>query len=226
MKLTFYGHACFGLEIDGIFLLTDPFIRPNSLAQHIDIDTIKADYILLSHGHEDHVADALYLAEKNDAVIVSNFEIVNWFSAQGHAKGHPMNIGGKKDFASFSVKSVNAIHSSVLPDGTYGGNPGGFLIKAGGKCIYFAGDTALTSDMKLLGELEKIDLAILPIGDNFTMGIEDACHAAQFINCNKIIGMHFNTFPYIKIDSKQAVNYFKERKRELNLIEIGENLNI
>jgi L-ascorbate metabolism protein UlaG (beta-lactamase superfamily) len=226
MKLTYYGHACFGLEIDGISILLDPFISPNPLAKHIDINTIKADYILLSHGHEDHLADALYLAKKNDSIIVSNFEIVSWYSSKGHAKGHPMNIGGKKDFGAFSVKYVNAIHSSVLPDGSYGGNPGGFLIKAKEQCIYFSGDTALSSDMKILGEFEKIDLAILPIGDNFTMGIEDASIAAQFINCNKVIGMHFNTFPYIEIDTNYAVNYFKERKQELILVEIGENLDI
>ena len=137
-----------------------------------------------------------------------------------------MNHGGKKDFESFSVKYVNAVHSSVLPDGSYGGNPGGFIIKSNGKCIYFAGDTALHYDMKLIGELEQLDIAILPIGDNFTMGIEDACIASDFIKCKKVIGMHFDTFPYIEIDSNFAVNYFRERERELVLLEIGENLNI
>ncbi len=226
MKITFYGHACFGVELDGIFLLIDPFITPNKLADAIDINTIKADYILITHGHEDHVADALFLAQKNDATIVSNFEIVNWFAGKGHAKGHPMNHGGNKDFGEFSVKYVNAVHSSVLPDGTNGGNPGGFLVKFKGKCVYFAGDTALSYDMKLIGEFEQLDAAVLPIGDNFTMGIEDACIAAEFIQCNKIIGMHFNTFPYIEIDTEYAVEYFNKRNRELILLTIGENLNI
>ena len=206
--------------------MIDPFISPNPLAKHINLDSLKADYILLSHGHEDHIADAMYLAQKNNAIIVSNYEIVSWFELKGHKLGHPMNIGGKKDFGTFSVKSINAIHSSVLPDGSNGGNPGGFLIKTKGKCLYYSGDTALNSDMKLLGEFENIDVAILAIADNFTIGIEDASIAAQFINCNKIIGMHFNTFPYIEIDTKYAVNYFGEREQELIIMELGGNLNI
>jgi L-ascorbate metabolism protein UlaG (beta-lactamase superfamily) len=224
MKITFYGHACFGIEINGSFLLVDPFIRPNKLAKSIDIHQIKADYILITHGHEDHVADALYIAKKNDATIVSNYEIVNWFTEKGHDNGHPMNIGGNKDFGSFIVKSVNAIHSSVLPDGTYGGNPGGFLVKSNEKCVYFAGDTALTYDMKLIGEFERLTIAVLPIGDNFTMGIEDACIAAEFIKCDNVIGMHYDTFPYIEIDKEYAKKYFRERDRELNLLGIGETL--
>lgn len=226
MKITFYGHACFGIEVDGISILIDPFIRPNPLAKDVDIDTIKADYILISHGHEDHIADALYLAQQNNSILVSNFEIVNWFSEKGHSNGHPMNLGGKKDFGAFSVKYVNAVHSSALPDGTYGGNPGGFIIKTKSKSIYFAGDTALSMDMKLIGEYERLDAAILPIGDNFTMGIEDACIASDFVQCNMVIGMHYNTFPYIEIDSIYAVNYYREREKELILLEIGENLNI
>ena len=226
MKITFYGHACFGIDIDGISILIDPFIRPNPLAEKVDVDSIKADYVLISHGHEDHVADALYLAQKNDSILVSNFEIVNWFADKGHSNGHPMNIGGTKDFGTFSVKYVNAVHSSVLPDGKYGGNPGGFIIKTSSKSLYFAGDTALSMDMKLIGDYERLDAAILPIGDNFTMGIEDACIASDFIKCKKVIGMHFDTFPYIEIDSTYAVNYFREREKELVLLEIGENLNI
>jgi L-ascorbate metabolism protein UlaG (beta-lactamase superfamily) len=226
MKITFYGHACFGIEIDGVSIIIDPFIRPNELAKDIDIDAIKADYVLLTHGHEDHVADAMYLAQKNNSTIVSNFEIVSWFAKNGHEKGHPMNHGGNKDFGKFAVKYVNAVHSSVLPDGTYGGNPGGFILKTNNTSVYFAGDTALSMDMKLLGEFEKLDAAVLPIGDNFTMGIEDACIASDFIQCNKIIGMHFDTFPYIVIDKKYALDYFNERNKELILLEIGEKLNI
>lgn len=226
MNITFYGHACFGIEWEGNSLIIDPFIRPNELAKHIDIDSINADYILLTHGHEDHVADAMYLAQKNDATLISNFEIVSWFASNGHEKGHPMNHGGSKNFGNFSVKYVNAIHSSVLPDGSYGGNPGGFIVKANGKSVYFAGDTALTYDMKLIGEYEDLDAAVLPIGDNFTMGYEDACIAADFINCTKIIGMHFNTFPYIEIDTEKAVRHFKQKDRELVLLNIGEKLKI
>jgi L-ascorbate metabolism protein UlaG (beta-lactamase superfamily) len=226
MKITFYGHACFGIECEGVSMIIDPFIRPNELARNIDIDSIKVDYVLLTHGHEDHVADAMIIAQKNDASIVSNFEIVSWFAQQGHKKGHPMNLGGKKDFGKFELKYVNAVHSSVLPDGTYGGNPGGFIVKTTNKSVYFAGDTALNMDMKLIGEFEKLDAAVLPIGDNFTMGIEDACRAAQFIQCDKIIGMHYDTFPYIVIDKEYARDYFSKCNKELILLEIGEKLNI
>jgi len=226
MKITFYGHACFGIEVNGINLIIDPFIRPNKLAEKIDIDEIKADYILITHGHEDHVADALYLAQKNGAIIVSNFEIVSWFGKQGYEKGHPMNHGGKKDFGEFSVKYVNAIHSSVLPDGTYGGNPGGFVLEANGKSIYFAGDTALTYDMKLIAEEFELTAAVLPIGDNFTMGYEDAAKAAGFLSCNSIIGMHYNTFPYIEIDTEAAKNYFTNNEKDLILMDIGKNLEL
>lgn len=226
MNITFYGHACFGLEWDGNSIIIDPFISPNELAKDIDIDSIKANYVLLTHGHEDHVADAMYIASRNDATIVSNFEIVSWFASQGHKNGHPMNHGGSKNFGDFSVKYVNAVHSSVLPDGTYGGNPGGFIVKLNGKSFYFAGDTALSYDMKLIGDFEQIDVAILPIGDNFTMGYEDACIASDFIKCDKIIGMHYNTFPYIEIDTKKAQDYFKEKNKELVLLEIGEKLKI
>jgi len=224
MKITFYGHACFGLSFDDTTILIDPFIRPNALAAAIDIDQLKPDYILISHGHEDHVADALYLAQKNDATIVSNFEIVSWFGQQGHGNGHPMNHGGKKVFDNFSVKYVNAIHSSVLPDGTYGGNPGGFVIEADGKIVYFAGDTALTYDMKLIAEEFQLSAAILPIGDNFTMGYRDAAKAADFLSCDRIIGMHYDTFPYIEIDKSKAVEHFADYGRKLILMEIGTSI--
>ena len=226
MKITFYGHACFGIDIEGVKILIDPFITPNPLAKDIDVDSIEADYVLLSHGHEDHVADALSICQRTNAVLVSNFEIVSWYASKGHENGHPMNIGGRKDFGSFSLKYVNAIHSSVLPDGSYGGNPGGFIINANGKCIYFAGDTALNYDMKLIADYERLDLAILPIGDNFTMGYKDACIASKFVDCRKIVGMHYDTFPYIVIDKEEAIEHFKKREKELILLDIGETLNI
>ena len=226
MKIRFYGHACFEIDIEGLKILIDPFISPNPLAKDIDVDSIKADYVLISHGHEDHVADALSISQRNDAMIISNYEIVSWFAAKGHEKGHPMNHGGRKDFGDFSVKYVNAVHSSVLPDGAYGGNPGGFIINANGKSIYFAGDTALHYDMKLIADTERLDLAILPIGDNFTMGYKDACIAAKFIDCRKIVGMHYDTFPYIVIDKEEAKEHFEKREKELILLDIGETLNV
>lgn len=221
MKITYYGHACFLIETDKHKLLFDPFISFNELAKSVKLDEIECDYMLISHGHEDHVADAEQIAKRTGAKLVSNFEIVSWFEAKGIENNHPMNHGGSWKFDFGTLKYVNAIHSSVLPDGSYGGNPGGFVLKIDGKTIYFAGDTALHYDMKLLGEFENIDVAILPIGDNFTMGIDDAIIASNFIQCNEIIGMHYDTFPYIKIDKEEAVNAFQKAGKNLILMDIN-----
>lgn len=226
MELTYFGHSCFLLDTGTAKILFDPFITPNELAKHIDISTIHPNYILISHGHEDHVADALEIATQNEATIVSNYEIVTWFQGKGVAKGHPMNIGGQWNFDFGKVKYVNAVHSSVLPDGTYGGNPGGFIIQTNDKTIYFAGDTALNYDMKLLGEMYNIDYALLPIGDNFTMGTDEAIKAAEFIQCNNIIGMHYDTFGYIKINHKEAQKAFSKSGKNLTLLEIGKKINL
>ena len=226
MKVTYYGHACFGVETGSDTLLFDPFISHNELAKDIDVDSIKTDYVLLSHGHQDHVADAATIATNNDATLVSNFEVVSWFAQQGVEKGHPMNHGGSWNFDFGKVKYVNAVHTSSMPDGSYGGNPGGFVVTAGDKCFYYAGDTALTYDMKLLADSHSLDFAFLPIGDNFTMGIEDAVLASQFINCQKVIGMHYDTFGYIKIDHEAAVAAFAEVGVELILMDIGQTLEI
>ena len=221
MNVTYYGHACMGIEMNGTHLLFDPFIKDNKLAKEIDIDTIPADYIFLSHGHSDHVADAENIAKRTGAKIVSNFEIVSWFGKKG-IEGHPMNHGGKWKFDFGTVKYVSAIHSSVLPDGSYGGNPGGFVIWDDKKSFYFAGDTAVTFDMKLIPILcPKLDFAILPIGDNFTMGIDEAILASDFIECYKIIGCHYDTFGYIEIDHKSAHNAFANSGKELILLPIG-----
>lgn len=223
MKLTFYGHACFGVEIAGTHLLFDPFITPNEKAASIDIGSIKADYILLSHGHVDHVADAEAIAKNTGATIVSNFEIVSWFQNKGVEKGHPMNHGGKWKFDFGTVRYVNAVHSSVLPDGAYGGNPGGFVIETEAGNFYYAGDTALTMDMQLIPKQTKLDFAILPIGDNFTMGVEDAVMAADFVGCKKIVGMHYDTFGFIMVDHEAAAKAFSDAGCELTLLEIGES---
>lgn len=226
MQLKYYGHNCFSFELNGSTILTDPFISPNPLAKDIRVSDIKADYILLTHGHMDHVADAEEIARTNDATIISNFEIVSWYESKG-IKGHPMNHGGKWSFNFGTVKYVNAVHSSVLPDGTYGGNPGGFVISGDGMTFYVAGDTALTMDMKLIPmTCPELDFAILPIGDNFTMGIDDAVIASDFIECSKIIGCHFDTFGYIKIDHAKATSKFEEAGKELILLEIGQSLDI
>lgn len=221
MNITFYGHACFGIEINGKSILFDPFISPNELAKGIDIDSIKADYILVSHGHEDHVADVATIAKNTGAKIVSNFEIVTWFGKQGLENGHPMNHGGQWKFDFGTVKYVNAVHSSVLPDGSNGGNPGGFVIESSEGNFYYAGDTALTMDMQLIGRMHKLDFAILPLGDNFTMGVDDAVVASEFINCKKIVGMHYDTFGYIVIDKEAAKAKFADAGAELILLDIG-----
>lgn len=226
MEFTFFGHACFSVTIGGKNILFDPFISPNEKASSIDVNEIQADYILISHGHEDHVADVEVIAKRTGAKLVSNFEIISWFGSKGIENGHPMNHGGEWDFDFGKVKYVNAVHSSVMPDGAYGGNPGGFIVKNKDISFYYAGDTALHMDMKLIGEYDKLDFAVLPIGNNFTMGIDDAIIASDFIKCDKIVGIHYDTFGYIEIDHEDAKKKFTERGKELILLEIGQTIQI
>ena len=221
MKITFYGHASLAIQIKDIHILVDPFISPNEKASHIEVNSLKADYILVTHAHQDHIADVESIAKRTGAVVISNFEIVNHFGKLD-IEGHPMNHGGKWDFEFGTVKYVNAIHTSSFPDGSYGGQPGGFVIEGEHKNIYIAGDTALTYDMKLIPLQTKLDLAILPIGDNFTMGIDDAILASDFIECDKILGYHYDTFGYIEIDHEEAKRKFFEKDKDLMLLEIGE----
>lgn len=223
MNITYYGHSCFGIELSGKFLIFDPFISPNELANGIDATTIKADYILISHGHEDHIADAVTIAKRTGAKVICAFEIHTWLNKQGINNTHPMNIGGKCKFDFGNVKCVSAAHSSSLPDGSYGGSPMGFVIESTEGNFYFAGDTSLTYDMKLIGDYRSIDFAFLPIGDNFTMGVDNAIIAAEFIKCRQIIGMHYDTFEMIKIDKKEAVKKFTQAGNELILFNIGES---
>lgn len=224
MEVTYYGHACFAVKAGNHNLLFDPFITPNELAKHIKVNELACDYVFISHGHEDHLADAESILKRTNSTIVSNYEIATWFAAKGVKNYHPMNFGGQWNFDFGKVKFVKAEHSSVLPDGTCGGNPGGFIIKTKTGNFYYAGDTALHYDMKLIGEYEKIDFAVLPIGDNFTMGIDDAIRAADFIKCDKIIGVHYDTFPYIKINKEDAIKRFAAKGKELILLNIGGNV--
>lgn len=221
MNITFLGHASFLIEFGGKTLLFDPFITPNELAKDIDISNINPDYILLSHGHGDHIADVEQIATQSGAQIISNYEIVTHYGAKGF-KGHPLNHGGKWKFDFGMVKFVNAVHSSTFPDGSSAGHPGGFVIWNEKACFYYAGDTALTMDMKIIPmTCPKLDLAFLPIGDNFTMGYEDAVIAAKWIDCEKIIGFHFDTFGYIKVDHDKVKTTFAENSKEIILPEIG-----
>jgi len=225
MKITFLGHASLHIQIGTVNLLVDPFISGNPKAAHIDVNTLKADYILVTHAHQDHILDVETIAKLTGATIVSNFEIVSHFDKLG-IKGHPMNHGGSWEFDFGRVKYVNAIHTSSFPDGSYGGQPGGFVIEGEHKNIYIAGDTALTYDMKLIPLQTKLDLAILPIGDNFTMGIDDAIIAADFVECDKILGYHFDTFGYIEINHENAKRKFFENDKDLMLLDIGASIEL
>ena len=225
MKITFYGHASLGLEISGKHIIVDPYITANPKAAHIDINELKADYILVTHAHGDHVLDVEAIANRTGAVIVSNAEIATYYANKGF-KSHPMNHGGSWKFDFGNVKYVNAIHSSAFPDGTYGGNPGGFVIEGEHKNIYIAGDTALTYDMKLIPLRTKLDLAILPIGSNFTMDVEDAIIASDFVECDKILGIHYDTFGYIEINHDEAIRSFFNKGKDLMLLEIGSSIDL
>jgi len=226
MELTFYGHSTFLVRIAGKNILFDPFITPNELAKDIDIKSIPADYILVSHGHQDHVADVEAIAKNTGATVVSNFEVISWLQEKGVEHVHPMNHGGSKQFDFGKIKYVNAVHSSTMPDGSPGGNPGGFVISSEEKTFYYAGDTALTYDMKLIGEAFDIDFAFMPIGDNFTMGIDDAIKAADFVGTTKIIGMHYDTFPYIEIDEAEVKKVAEQAGIELRMLNIGEKITL
>jgi L-ascorbate metabolism protein UlaG (beta-lactamase superfamily) len=225
MKITFYGHSALGIEVKGKHLLIDPFISGNPKASHIDVNAIQADYILLTHAHQDHILDVEAIAKRTNAVIVSNWEIATYYGNKGF-QNHPMNLGGSWQFDFGTVKYVNAIHSSSFPDGTYGGNPGGFVIEGEHKNIYISGDTALTYDMKLIPLRTKLDLAIFPIGNNFTMDVEDAIIASDFVACDKILGVHFDTFGYIEINHDEAIKKFFEKGKDLMLLEIGDFIEI
>ncbi len=225
MKITFLGHASLVIEVANKHIIVDPFISGNELAKHIDINSLKADYILITHAHQDHILDVEAIAKRTGAKIVSNFEIVNHFETIG-ISGHPMNHGGSWQFDFGKVTYTNAIHTSSFPDGSYGGQPGGFILETKEGNIYIAGDTALTMDMKLIPMQTKLDLAILPIGDNFTMGIESAVIASDFVQCNKILGYHYDTFGYIEIDHKKAMDTFKKKDKELILLDIGNSVRV
>jgi len=225
MKITYLGHASLSIEIGGKHLLVDPFITANELAKSIDISTLKADYILITHAHQDHILDVETIAKRTNAKVISNYEIVMHF---GNLKidGHPMNHGGSWLFDFGKVTYTQAVHTSSFPDGSYGGQPGGFIIESKEGNVYIAGDTALTMDMKLIPMQTSLDLAILPIGDNFTMGIESAIIASDFVSCSKVLGYHYDTFGYIEIDHEKAIESFKKKNKELILLEIGGHISI
>ena len=207
IKISWYSHACFLIETDQSRLLIDPFLSDNPLASGT-ADNIQADYILVSHGHGDHLGDTINIAKRTGATVISNYEIQTWLAGQGIENTHPQHIGGGFDYPWGRVKLTIAQHGSMLPDGSYGGNPCGFLLYIEGKKIYHACDTGLFYDMKLIGE-EGIDLAILPIGDNFTMGPDDALRAVKLIEPQQVVPIHYDTFDVIRQDP----NAWAERVR-------------
>lgn len=224
MEITFLGHAALQIAAGESKILVDPFISGNEKTSNlIDVNTLKPDYILITHAHQDHMLDAESIAVRCGATIVSNYEIAMHYQKKG-IKVHPMNHGGHWSFDFGSLKYTNAVHTSSFPDGAYGGQPGGFIITSGKKQLYIAGDTALTMDMKLIPLSYKLDLAILPIGDNFTMGIADAVIASNFIECDTILGYHYDTFGYIEIDHNHAIKSFEKAGKKLHLLAIGESL--
>ena len=225
IKLTWYSHACFELDTGDSTLLTDPFITGNPLSP-IQADTLSPDFILVSHGHGDHVGDTVSIAQRSGATVITNFEIQNWLVGQGLENVHPQHIGGGFNYPWGRVKLTIAQHGSALPDGSYGGNPCGFLFYIQEKKIYHACDTGLFYDMKLIGE-EGIDLAILPIGDNFTMGPEDALRAVKLIEPRQVIPIHYNTFEVINQDPNAwARRVESETSAKATVLDPGDTLTL
>lgn len=226
MKLTYFGHSCFLVETSGKKILFDPFISPNGLAKHIDVNSIECDFIAITHGHFDHIADTVAIAKRTNAAVICAYEIYEWLQKQGITNLRPANTGGKWSLDFGTIKCVSAVHSSCLPDGTYGANPMGFVLNTTEGDFYYSGDTALTMDMQLIPRWAKLKFAVLPIGDIFTMDINDAIVAAEFVQCNKVIGVHYDTFDPIKINHDEAIAKFAKAGKELILVNIGDTIEL
>src|SRR5690606_895476 len=205
----------------------DPYITPNPLAKHIAVADIKPDYIFLSHCHGDHVADMAKIQKSSNAQVVSIVEASAWVEKQGVPDDEitAMNFGGTITTKFGSAKMVYALHTNSTPEGDYAGVAAGYVLKSKGKSIYFAGDTALTLEMQLLAD-EYFDWAFLPIGGHFTMDVNDAIKAAKFINCKNIVGLHYNTFPPIQIDTNEAIQKFKDQGINLHLLNVGDTIDL
>ncbi|MDJ1499276.1 metal-dependent hydrolase [Xanthocytophaga agilis] len=226
MKLTYYGHSCFSVVAGGKHILFDPFISGNELAKNIQVDQIQADYIFVSHGHFDHMLDAVSIANRTGATIVGSWELYTYFGQQGVKNVHPLNPGGKVSFDFGTVKAFGAQHSSSFQDGNYAGVASGFALKTSDGNFYYSGDTGLTLDMTLVAKWAKLDFAVLPIGDVLTMGIEDAIQAAQFVETTTVVGVHYDTWGFIKLDAANAKEQFTSANIKLHLPGIGESIEI
>jgi L-ascorbate metabolism protein UlaG (beta-lactamase superfamily) len=226
MNFTYLGHACFAIEINGYKIIVDPFIKGNELAKHIDFNSLQADYIFVSHGHEDHIADCIALALQTNATVIANWEICGWLQNKGVSKTHPMNTGGEWQFEFGKLKCVVAQHSSSLPDGSYGGVAIGVIFYSVEGDYYYTGDTALTMDMQLVKSFGNLQAVILPIGNNFTMGVSDSIACMKMLECPKAVGVHYDTFGYIKINKAEALEQFATNNLQLYLPNIGETIEI
>jgi L-ascorbate metabolism protein UlaG (beta-lactamase superfamily) len=227
MKAIYYGHSSVAIRGNGIDILFDPFITPNEKAKHIDISKLQPKYIFLSHCHGDHVADMKAIQQNSGAQVVCIVETAEWVEKQGVPanKVTAMNFGGTLKAPFGSAKLVYALHTNSTPEGDYAGVPAGYVLNIEGKKVYFAGDTALTMEMQLL-EDEKLDWAFLPIGGFFTMDVQDAIKAAKMIECNNIIGIHYNTFPPITINTEEAIQKFADAGINLHLLKIEDSLEL
>jgi L-ascorbate metabolism protein UlaG (beta-lactamase superfamily) len=227
IKYTYIGHGTHSLDIGGKKIIVDPFFNDNPSTK-VSADSVKTDYILISHGHFDHIADAVSIARRSGATVISNFEIINWLQKQGvpESQLHAHHIGGGFNYDFGYVKLTIAHHGSALPDGGYGGNPAGFLITAEGKKIYLTCDTGLFDTMRLYGE-EGIDLMVLPIGDNFTMGPDDALRAIKLVNPVMAVPSHYGTWPLIAQDANAwAKRVEAETDTKVHVLAPGGSLNV
>ena len=226
MNITYYGHSCFSVVAAGKNILFDPFISGNELAKDVNIDAIDADYIFVSHGHFDHILDAVNIANRTGARVVGSWELYDYFGKQGLKNLHQLNPGGKISFDFGTVKSFVAQHSSSFPDGSYAGIASGFAFQTIDGNFYYSGDTALTLDMALVHKWAQLDFAILPIGDVVTMGVDDAIEAAKLVQVNKVLGVHYDTFGFIQLDKARAFQTFETAGIVLSLPGIGETFDI
>lgn len=224
-RITYYGHSVIWLEVAGYRLLFDPFITGNPLCP-VQPEALHPDYILLTHAHGDHWGDTIAIARRTGAMVIGIWEIYDYLQKQGISNAHPMNLGGRRQFPFGRLTMTIAHHSSSFPDGTYGGHPAGFLLESEGKIFYNAGDTALSYEMRLLGERYRIDVAFLPVGDNFTMGPEDALIAAEWLKPRLVVPIHYNTFPVIEVDIEAFAQQLREKGIEVRPLRPGEGFTL
>ncbi len=218
-RLTYFSHAAWKIDTNGNSILIDPFLDDNPTSP-VKAAEVKADFIIITHAHGDHIGDSIPIAKRNNSTIISNFEIANWCGEQG-VTAHPMHIGGARDFPFGRVKLAQAFHGSSFPDGSYGGMPASVLVTVESKTVFHAGDTGLFGDLKLIGEMNPIDIALIPIGDNFTMGLVDAVKAVELLKPKKAIPMHYNTFDVIDADPNEFVKRINGLGIEAEVMDYG-----